>query len=341
MSAKQATSEYKFAVIGYGPSFNMGPHHIDAIAENEGFVLAAVCDVAEARRAAAGEAYPDARTFSTIGRMLRSVQPDLTIIITPHNLHARQALQCMNAGSGVVVEKPMCVTAREVRGMLATAKRKRVVLSTFHNRRWDGDFVILRDLVQSGIIGDVFRIEAGFSGYREQSTWWRSDKRISGGAIYDWGAHFTDWILQLVDAEIRHVTGFQVKNPAWKRYTNEDHSEYSIRFSNDCVATLTISNLSMSERPRWRLLGTRGAIEDVGGKFEVRRSDKGETWTTTIPHDRVESNWKAYYRNVCEHIRDGRPLVITPESAGRVIGVLAAANESAARNGAPVKPLMC
>jgi scyllo-inositol 2-dehydrogenase (NADP+) len=340
MKAPKKEHRFTFAIIGYGPSFNMAPQHINAVTANKGFELAGICDVSADRRAAAKSDYPDAKVFGSIGRMLSSVKPDLTIIITPHYLHAKQALQCMNAGSSVVVEKPMCVTTSEVKKMLATAKRKRVTLSTYHNRRWDRDFVVLRDLIQSNVIGDVFRIEAGQTGYSEQKTWWRADKKISGGAIYDWGAHFTDWILQLVPTKIDYVTGFQVKNPRWKKYTNEDHSELTIRFKDNCLATLTISNLAMNETPRWRILGSKGAIVDRGDKYEVTRNDKGENWTTFTPFDRVETDYPAYYKNVCDHIRDGVPLVITPESAGRVIGVLAAANESAGKGSAPVKPVI-
>ena len=134
------------------------------------------------------------------------------------------------------------------------------MLSTFHNRRWDNDYLVLRDILASGVIGDVFRIEAGFNGYHKQRDWWRSSKAVSGGSIYDWGAHFTDWILSLVPAKITSVTGFQAKHPAWKDYTNEDHSEYSLQFDNGCLATLTMSNLSAIDRPRWVLRGTNGSI---------------------------------------------------------------------------------
>lgn len=336
MSAKQKT--YKAAVIGFGPAFNMGPRHINSIIENPGFDIGAVCDVSKDRLVAAKELYPQIETFTSVDKMLESVKLDLCVIITPHNLHAPQALKCLKRGVSVVTEKPMAITTKEVSDMMAAAKANKVMLSTFHNRRWDADFVVLRDLVQSGTIGKVFRVEAGFNGYREQGTWWRSNKKIAGGAIYDWGAHFTDWILNIVDGKVQHVSGFQVKNPKWNKYTNEDHSEYTATFDSGAVATLTISNLSAIQKPKWIVRGDNGSIVAGAEAFTVTRIDKGRTWTTEVRYDSVKSDWEAYYRNVCDHLRSRKPLIITAESAARVICVLDCANRSAAKGGALVKP---
>jgi scyllo-inositol 2-dehydrogenase (NADP+) len=331
---------YKAAVIGYGPAFNMGKHHIDSILANEGFTIAGICDGSPERAAAAKKDYPQAETFTDAEAMLAQVKPDLVTIITPHNTHAPLALKALNGGAHVVVEKPMAITTDEVKAMLAAAKANNRSLSTFHNRRWDADFVVLRDLVRSGIIGKIFRVEAGFNGYNKQGTWWRSNKVVSGGAIYDWGAHFTDWILNVVPSPIAHVTGFQVKHPDWNEYSNEDHSEYTITFTDGCLATLTISNLSMVDKPRWIVRGHLGSIVAANDHFVISRQDGGRKWTTTVRFDSVKSDWHAYYRNVCAHIKSGEPLVITPESAGRVISVLDSACQSAAKGGQPVVPFL-
>ena len=315
----------------------MGRLHLTSMARNRRMEVAAVCELDPERRAGAEEDFPGIKTYGSVGQMLRNAELDLISIITPHNTHAKLAVQCLEAGVNVVCEKPLAISSGEVGRMIATAKKRKVMVSTFHNRRWDGDFVTLRDLIQKEkIIGRVFRIEAGFYGYGEQGTWWRSDKKISGGAIYDWGAHFTDWILNIVTDPIDWVSGYQVKNKAWSSYDNEDHSEYTLRFKGGCTATLTMSNLSMDGRPRWRVLGERGSIVDTGGKFEVKTLVNSRQMSTEVGF--AESNWDAYYENVYRHLLGRAKLVITPESAGRVIGVLEAANHSAARGSQPVKP---
>ncbi|MCF7854952.1 MAG: Gfo/Idh/MocA family oxidoreductase [Candidatus Pacebacteria bacterium] len=328
----------RVGVVGYGGAFNMGLAHLNSIVKNKGFEATAVCEIDPARLKVAEADFPGIHTFSSVDDMLAADAADLVIIITPHDTHAPLALQCLNAGLHVVCEKPLAITSEEVLAMVEAAKKNNVMLSTFHNRRWDGDFEALRKLVKEGLIGDVFRIECGHYNYGEQKDWWRSNKDVSGGAIYDWGAHFTDWILNIVDDDIESVTGFQVKNPKWSRYTNEDHSECRIQFKNNCVATLTISFLSMEGRPRWRVLGTKGSIVDAGGSFTVKALIKNREMETSVPYE--ESKWDSYYKNVADHLVKGKPLVITPESAARVICVLDAADTSAEKGGVPVVPAM-
>ena len=328
---------FRCGVVGYGGAFNMGRLHLTSMQKNKRMEVAAVCELDPTRRAVANDDFPGVKTYVNVGNMLRGAELDLVTIITPHNTHAKLAVQCLKAGVNVVCEKPLAITSAEVKQMLTAAKKKKVMISTFHNRRWDGDFVVLRDLIRKEkIIGRVFRIEAGFFGYGEQGTWWRSNKEVSGGAIYDWGAHFTDWILNIVTDSVDWVSGYQVKNNEWSKYDNEDHSEYTVQFKGGCTATLTMSNLSMSSRPRWQILGEKGSIEDVGGKYLIKAIVNGRQMSTEVPF--AESNWDAYYENVYKHLMGRAKLVITPESAGRVIGVLEAANISAARGSQQVKP---
>ena len=334
MSARRT---FRCGVIGYGGAFNMGNLHLKSMAKNPGMEAAAICELDAERRAVAADDWPEAAIYSRVGDMLRHAELDLVTIITPHDTHGKLAVQCLDAKVGVVVEKPMAVTTREVKAMIAAARRRKVMLSTFHNRRWDGDFVVLRDLIlKEKMIGRVFRIEAGSGGYGPQRDWWRADRKISGGAIYDWGAHFTDWILNLVPDEISWVSGYQVKNREWRQYTNEDHSEYTLKFAGGCEATLTLSNMAMVGRPRWRILGEQGAIQIAGSTIDVNSLVKGRQMSAEIPM--AESNWDAYYQNVYRHLQGRAKLAVTAESAARVIAVLEAANLSAAKSSTPVVP---
>ena len=334
MSARKT---FRCGVIGYGGAFNMGHHHLQSMEKNPGMETAAICELDAQRRDVAAQDWPEAAIYSRVGDMLRHAELDLVTIITPHDTHGKLAIQCLEAKVGVVVEKPMAVTSREVKAMIATAKRRKVMLSTFHNRRWDGDFVVLRDvIVKERMIGRVFRIEAGSGGYGPQRDWWRADRKISGGAIYDWGAHFTDWILNLVPGEMSWVSGYQVKNKEWQQYTNEDHSEYTIKFKGGCEATLTLSNMAMAGRPKWRILGEQGAIEMTGNTIRATSLVNGRQMNAEIPVP--ESRWDAYYENVYRHLQGRAKLAVTAESAARVIAVLEAANLSAAKSSAPVVP---
>ena len=312
-------------IIGYGGAFNMGKAHAGWMTA-AGLEPVAVCELDSARAAAAKADFPAIRTYSDVADMLREGGLDLVTIITPHNTHAPLALQCLAAGKHVITEKPFCLTVAEATAMIDAAKAKGVMLSTFHNRRWDGDYRAIRDIIDRGIIGEVFHVEANGGGWGHPGRWWRSDKRISGGAFYDWGAHFIDWVLGIVPGPMKNVTGFFHKL-VWKDITNEDHTQAVIRFASGAYADVQISQIARAPKPRWRILGTKGGIVDEGGSLKVYGDMDGLTGRAEVPYQKT--NWQAYYDNIAAHLLKGEPLAVTPESARRVIAVIETAEKSA------------
>ncbi len=130
-------SEIQVGVIGYGGAFNMGKAHINEM-KQAGMTPCAVCEIDKERLQAATADFPGIETYSSVAAMLKRSSVNLITIITPHNTHAKLALQCLNAGRSVVCEKPLAITTTECDAMLAAARKKHVVLSTYHNRHWDG-----------------------------------------------------------------------------------------------------------------------------------------------------------------------------------------------------------
>jgi predicted dehydrogenase len=231
------------AVVGYGGAFNMGHAHANWVTEVPGLELTAIMDIDKTRKAVAEENFPQAQFYSSLSRMLEKAPVDLVIVVTPHNTHASVALKCLEAGKHVVLEKPMCITVKEATAMIEAAKKNKVMLTAFHNRRLDGDWMTMRDIIDKGLIGDIFWIEVYMGGFGRPGGWWRSDKKISGGALYDWGAHFVDWVLNLVPSKIENVTGFFYKL-RWNNVTNEDHVEAIVRFKNGAGASIQQSSLA-------------------------------------------------------------------------------------------------
>lgn len=314
-------------VIGYGAAFNMGRLHCDYIGRTEGLKLAAVCDLDPKRTQAAKADFPGIQTYNQVSQMLEEGDIDLAVVVTPHNTHRDLSIQCLKAGKHVVVEKPMCLTVEEATAMIQTAEQVGRMLSVFQNRRRDGDFLAIKEVVDKGLIGEVFHIEAGGGSYRHPGYWWRSDKKISGGAFYDWGAHVVDWVLNLIPAKIANVTGFFHKL-VWHDVTNEDHVEAVIRFENGAVADVQLSHIARAPRARWRILGTKGAILDQGGdSFTVNTEIDGMPVEMKVKYK--QSNWELYYQNIARHLLEGEPLEVTPESARRVIAVMETAEKSA------------
>ena len=316
----------KAGVIGYGKSFKMGKLHLESM-RDAGFEVTAVCDLVEARLDEAIEEFPGIQTYRSSARMLSKSGVELVTVITEHCEHAKLALQCLNAGCHVVTEKPFCITVKEADAMIAAGKKNRRMLSVFHNRRWDGDYMAIKDAIARGLIGNVFQIEVAMGGYGHPSYWWRSDKRISGGAFYDWGAHVVDWTLGLVPAKITEVCGhFQFKR-IWHDVTNEDHCSTVVRFANGCSAHIELSHLAAVGKPRWRILGTLGAILDKDDdKFQLVSYAHGTCLKSKVAY--FKSDWHAYYRNVADHLLLDEPLAVTPESARRVIALIETSEKS-------------
>ena len=329
----------KVGVIGYGPAFKMGKLHLESLRGAAGFEPAAVCDLDPKCREKAAEEFPGIKTYGSVKRMLSESDAELTVVITPHNTHARLAIECLKAGRHVVTEKPFCISVKEADAMIAAARTHRRMLSVFHNRRWDGDYLAIKDAMARGLVGEVFQIEACMGGYGHPGYWWRSDKRISGGAFYDWGAHVVDWVLGLVPAKIAEVSGhFQLKR-VWHDVTNEDHCNAVVRFANGCSATIELSHMAAIGKPRWRILGTQGALVASEEGFRVVTYKDGIRLDSEMAHK--ESASHAYYRNVADHLLLGEPLAVTAESARRVIAVIATAERSSRAGKALGVPWHC
>lgn len=318
-------------VIGYGGAFNMGRAHGEYITQTEGLELTAVCDLDASRTEAAKADFPHISTYNAVEDLLAAPDVDLAVIVLPHNLHAPVSIQCSRAGKHVIVEKPMCITVDEATQMIAAAREAGKMLSVFHNRRQDADYRTLRDIVvEKKLIGEVFKIEVWSGGYHQPNPqWWRSVKTISGGQFYDWGAHFLDWMLGLLPgAKIESISGYFHKR-IWHEVTNEDHVEAVVKFDTGCVADVQMSDIAYAGKPRWWLLGEKGAVVDRGGHFEVTGDFKvdGIQATLKVPY-RGSSEWQTYYKNISDHLLHGAELAVKPEQARRVIAVLETAEKS-------------
>ncbi len=331
------------AVIGYGAAFNMGKAHANMMQHTDGIECVAVCDIDPERTAAAKEDFPGIRTYNSVDELNADEGVNIIANVLPHSFHCSTTVKSLKAGKHVIVEKPMCVTTVEATEMISTAEENGVTLSVHHNRRWDADFWTLRELVHSGIIGKIFNVEMWGGGYgKPDPNWWRSVKSISGGQFYDWGAHYLDWLLNVLDTPMINVTGFYQPNLVWDDITNEDHVQAIIRFAggevvaDGAMANVQMSNIAKIGGPRWKLLGSHGAIISENGAFKVQSEVKGKPKEQTVSyHGRPGPS---YYENIVAHLNDGTPLIVTPESARRVIAIMDLAEKSAKTHQAETVP---
>jgi len=332
MRKYRSAADIKVGVVGYGSSFNMGRSHMNEM-KKAGMTPVAVADLDPARLEAAKADFPGIETYSSLTQMLKKSSVDLVTLITPHDSHAPLALQALKAGRHVVSEKPLAITTGQCDAMIAAAKRSGVILSTYHNRHWDGSIMEALRQIRAGTIGEVIRIEAHMGAWDKPRDWWRSSKSISGGILYDWGVHLLEYSFQIIRSDIQEVTGFHhtgfwgPKTP-WKKDTIEDEGFAVVRFASGQWLTLTISAIdSNPKRGMLEITGTEGTYIMSYSEWETI-GHQGDRTVITKGKNPPAEGWR-FYQNIVDHLVEGEKLVITGEWARRPIHVLDLACRSA------------
>lgn len=192
-AAGQATPPIRVLLIGYG--YAGRTFHVPLITATPGLHLVAVCsrDAARVHRD-----LPDVRVIGSIDEAIAGADADVIVIATPSDSHADLAIAALRAGRHVVVEKPFALTLASAREVAATARRTKRILSVFHNRRWDGHFITLQQVLASGALGHVAHLESHFDRYRpEVRDRWRERAGPGAGVWFDLGPHLVDQALLL------------------------------------------------------------------------------------------------------------------------------------------------
>lgn len=325
-------AEVKVAVVGYGGAFNMGKHHLNEM-RRAGMTPVAVAEIDPERLKVATTDFPGIETYATVDELLRESEARLVTLITPHNTHAPLALKCLKAGRHVVCEKPFAIHTAECDAMIREAKKRGLMLSTYHNRHWDGNIMEAVDVIGRGAIGKVIRIEAHMGGWGKPGDWWRTSKSISGGVLYDWGVHLLEYSLQIIRSEIVEVTGFHstgywAPHTKWKADTNEDEGYLVVRFRSGQWLTLCVTSIdSNPKRGMLEITGTKGSYIMEYASHEII-SHKNDETIARKGRSPESQGWR-YYQNVADHLTRGTKLVITAEWARRPIHIIDLAGQSA------------
>jgi predicted dehydrogenase len=335
--------DVRVGLLGYGA---IGHEHNAAIAATTGLTLAAVCDRNAERVSAALSLAPDARVVADADALVDDDGVDLVVVSTPPDSHVSWALRALAAGKHVVVEKPFCLTVAEADEMLALAASGDRVLAVYQNRRWDPDYLALKRVVRAGGIGEVFHLESFVGGYGHPCNYWHSDEDVSGGAIYDWGSHHLDWTLDLLPGDVSWVSATTHKR-VWHDVTNADHSRVLLHFASGAEAEFVHSDLAAALKPKWYVLGTRGAVRGDYRADVAVPTDYPALLTVCTPdgaggvHEQrlsvPDAPAQPFHRELADRILSGEPMSVTPAGSRRNIAVMEAATASARDGGRPVE----
>lgn len=186
-------SMIKVGVIGYGMSAKV--FHLPLINDNEQFKLTAICT---SQSQLVSEKYSTISAYSTVDELIQQSEVDLVVITTPNAMHYAMAKSCLENGLHVIIEKPMTATSAEAEELVKLAETHQLLLCVFHNRRWDGDFLTVKKLLNKGNLGEIRLFESHFDRFRPiVSDKWKEHPGAATGVWFDLGAHLVDQALCL------------------------------------------------------------------------------------------------------------------------------------------------
>lgn len=339
----------KIAVVGYG---GMGGWHTDRIREMEKFELKGIYDIDPARiELAKSKGIP---TYASFEDVLNDDEVEIITIATWNDVHKPLAIAAMRAGKNVISEKPVTLSVADLKDMIAVAKETGKLFTVHQNRRWDDDYLTVKNIVDKNILGKVFRIESKVQGSRGIPGDWRKEKGHGGGMVYDWGVHLLDQALTMNDknkllsvyAQTTHITNDEC----------DDGFYAEMRFENGLSFLVEVTTNNFISLPLWYVLGENGSsvIEDWDlkgksvlvhdwSKIDSVPVKAGTGITKTMaprtdetiheePLEEVRGKWVQYYDNIYDVLRNGAAQIVEHRQMLRCLALIEAIFESAEKN---------
>ncbi|RIQ11548.1 Gfo/Idh/MocA family protein [Jiangella rhizosphaerae] len=259
------TGPIRTAVVGYGLAGSV--FHAPLITADPAYDLSFVVTGNTERAAAARERYPSTTIVASVAELLARAdqgEVDLVVVASPTPTHAELALQVVDRGLAAVVDKPLTVHLADAEALIARAEQTGAVLTAFQNRRWDGDFLTVRRLVESGALGEVRRFESRFEwlSARPRPPWKSGTSGPDGGGVaYDLGSHLIDQAVQLF-GPVKGVYGeLDAHRPG---AVNDDDSFIALTHESGVRSHLAMSSLVAQRGFRFRVLGSESAFTKWG-----------------------------------------------------------------------------
>jgi len=308
--------------------------------------------VVERRKDDARKYYPGVKCVRSFDEMANDPEIDLIVVNTPDSTHYTLARQSLEAGKHTVVEKPFTQTVEQGRELIALARKSGKQLCVFHNRRWDGDFLTIRNIVRKGLLGRLVDYETHWDRYRNyiQPDTWKERSSAGGGLLYNLGSHLIDQALVLFgvpEAVTAHLKAVRTSGEV------DDWFEVRLHYPSVQVS-LKSSYLVREPGPRYLLHGTHGsyvkygidpqelALAQGGDPTSPDWGKEAEEWWGVLHTEEegagvrrkmetVSGNYGAFYDSVQEAITHGTDCAVKPEEALNVISIIKAAQQSSSQ----------
>jgi scyllo-inositol 2-dehydrogenase (NADP+) len=300
----------------------------------------------------AAQLYPNARIVRTLDELLAIDSIRLVVISTPNQTHFPFAKCCLESGRNVVVDKPFTTNVAEATELLNLAKQKNLVLSVYHNRRFDADFQALRQTIAAGDLGRVLRFESTYDRYRPTSkpNAWRERPGPGSGVLFDLAPHLLDQSLTLLGTPQAIAADIRIERPG---FSTDDAFDIFLYYAEGVRALLRATMMSAVPRPRLVVLGEKGSylkreFDPLEPNLRHGQIPTGESWVVekeenygeltligngTASTRKIPStgDWREFYANIRDAILGKARLLVTPQQILDVMLALNLAVESNAQ----------
>jgi predicted dehydrogenase len=328
------------ALLGYGLAGST--FHAPFIATTAGLRLSVVVTGDDERRAQAVREYPGVEVVGTADEVWeRAPELDLAVIATPNESHLPLGLAALEAGLAVVVDKPLALNAQEGRALVDAAAERSLMVTALQNRRWDGDFLTVRKLLDTRELGRVHRFESRFERWRpETGDGWRERTPAAkgGGVLLDLGSHLVDQAVQLF-GPVREL--YAEVDTRREGAVADDDVFIALEHESGAHSHLWASMLAADPGPRFRVLGDRAAYVKHGLDVQEEQLRAGgsptdpdwgkeprERWGQLVAGDEQRQvptepgSYGSFYAGVAASLRDGAPPPVDPRDAVAVLEIL-------------------
>lgn len=290
-----------------------------------------------------GDKY-NCKTYTEVDAFLNDPEIDMISVATRSTDHVAHALKALQTGKYVFLEKPIAMTYAEAKKLLEASKEYPGKLYIRHNRRFEAPFVHIREIIATGILGEVFEVKLRRNAYQRRMDW-QTIISCGGGQLNNWGPHIIDHALRFLDCPVKELWS-DLKNIACAGDA-EDHLKVVLKGENGRVVDLEISGGAAISEPEYIIFGSKGALSCTGTEIKLKyinpeqklpeiTADPGNPpinggFSNTEPIDWIEktvevapeagcdthSIWKFMYKS----IRNGEAFPISVEEAVEIVRI--------------------
>ncbi|MDM5340949.1 oxidoreductase [Fictibacillus enclensis] len=336
-------SKIKVGLVGFG--FSGATFHAPLISVLEEFKIE---KVVSSNKEKVQQYFSEVEVVNNLEEVLEDETIDLVVITTPSGLHYEMAKQSLKGGKHVILEKPMVVEVWEAEELIQIAEEKNLLLSVYHNRRWDNDYLTVKKLIGDGVLGEVNTYQVHYDRYRpEVRDRWREKQGPGSGVLYDLGSHLIDQALDLFGSP-----QFILADVLAQRENAETDDYFHIILGYEKLRVILHSgSMITSQGPRFQVHGSKGSFIKYGldGQEAALKEGKkpiNHSWGADDPRnygmlvtmdgekekqetiETLQGSYTTYYKKIAESIFEGKIAPVTAHEGLLVIKIIEAALKS-------------